>query len=185
MNANIEDVELVHGALSTLYGSQAMGGVVNIITKKPPAEGVETSFLSTFGTFRSYKEKVVHGARIGKFGYILNGGWEQSQGHRHNANYYAKDFNAKFDYKLNDDHEFLIDCGFYRSDKGTPGPIETPGIMQGYSRDYLENTKKAAGFDRFGKPEEIASMVTFLASDEANFISGQNIPVCGIKNLGY
>jgi NAD(P)-dependent dehydrogenase (short-subunit alcohol dehydrogenase family) len=67
----------------------------------------------------------------------------------------------------------------------SPGPIETPGMLEGYSRDYIENTIKTAGFGRFGKPEEIASMVAFLASDEANFISGQNIPVCGIKNLGY
>ena len=67
----------------------------------------------------------------------------------------------------------------------SPGPIETPGMLEGYSHDYIENTIRSAGFGRFGKPEEIASMVAFLASDEANFISGQNIPVCGIKNLGY
>ena len=67
----------------------------------------------------------------------------------------------------------------------SPGPIETPGISERVSRDYNEYIIKTTGFGRAGKPEEIASMVAFLASDESNFISGQNIPVCGIRNLGY
>ena len=32
---------------------------------------------------------------------------------------------------------------------------------------------------RIGEPEEIASMVTFLSSDAANYISGANIPIDG------
>lgn len=43
---------------------------------------------------------------------------------------------------------------------------------------------KATGFGRFGEAEDIASMVAYLASDDAKFITGQNIPVCGVMNLG-
>jgi NAD(P)-dependent dehydrogenase (short-subunit alcohol dehydrogenase family) len=66
----------------------------------------------------------------------------------------------------------------------SPGPIETPGFLKGFPAEALERMKKSSGFDRFGKPEEIADMVAFLASEKASFISGQNFPVCGIRNLG-
>jgi NAD(P)-dependent dehydrogenase (short-subunit alcohol dehydrogenase family) len=65
----------------------------------------------------------------------------------------------------------------------SPGPIETPALLTSHS-DTLAHFKKITGFGRLGKPEDIANMVAFLASDEANFISGQNFPVCGLRNLG-
>lgn len=43
--------------------------------------------------------------------------------------------------------------------------------------------RRRTGLRRLGKPEEMAATVAFLASDGAGFISGQNIPVCGLMNL--
>lgn len=47
--ANIERIEIVRGASSVLYGSNAMGAVINIITKMPD-EKVEVNFSQRFGT---------------------------------------------------------------------------------------------------------------------------------------
>jgi NAD(P)-dependent dehydrogenase (short-subunit alcohol dehydrogenase family) len=66
----------------------------------------------------------------------------------------------------------------------SPGPIETPAVLTTHS-DVLEHFKKITGLGRLGKPEDVANMVAFLVSDEANFISGQNFPVCGLRNLGF
>lgn len=66
----------------------------------------------------------------------------------------------------------------------SPGPIETPGFLKGFPPETLERMKKSTGFNRLGKPEEIANMVAFLVSEKASFITGQNFPVCGIRNLG-
>lgn len=44
----IDHIEVVQGASSALYGSDAMGGVINIITKKAEGEGGETTFHASF-----------------------------------------------------------------------------------------------------------------------------------------
>ena len=64
----------------------------------------------------------------------------------------------------------------------SPGPIETRAVKF-MSPERIESLKKQTGLDRFGKPEEVAYMVGFLASNEADFITGQNFCVCGLGNL--
>ena len=59
-----------------------------------------------------------------------------------------------------------------------PGPIDT---THGTSSDMLRTARRIATVPqgRLGLPEEIAAMCTFLASDAASFITGQNIHVNG------
>jgi NAD(P)-dependent dehydrogenase (short-subunit alcohol dehydrogenase family) len=66
----------------------------------------------------------------------------------------------------------------------SPGPIATPLFMEITSDVKKEQYKQWTGFNRFGIPEDIAYTVTFLASDEANLITGQNHAVCGLRDLG-
>jgi 2-hydroxycyclohexanecarboxyl-CoA dehydrogenase len=59
-----------------------------------------------------------------------------------------------------------------------PGPTETPGM-----KTVLEHASEQAAaitvLKRIGKPEEVASAVLYLASDEAAFITGQALSVDG------
>jgi len=64
----------------------------------------------------------------------------------------------------------------------SPGPIETPLFISN-TEEFKENVLKAIPLKRFGKPEDIANMVLFLASDEADFITGQNFIVDGGRTL--
>jgi len=61
-----------------------------------------------------------------------------------------------------------------------PGPIETPGTMT-LGKEAYENLKKAIPIGRWGKPEDIASLAVFLASDESSNITGQVI----VSDGGY
>ncbi|WP_035657637.1 TonB-dependent receptor plug domain-containing protein [Flavobacterium seoulense] len=50
---NIDRIEIVKGASSALYGSEAMGGVINVITKRPKNDGVDGSLSYRYGTFNT------------------------------------------------------------------------------------------------------------------------------------
>lgn len=45
--------------------------------------------------------------------------------------------------------------------------------------DFAEMIKKSVALGRYGKPEEIASAVAFLASEEASYITGATLTVDG------
>lgn len=64
----------------------------------------------------------------------------------------------------------------------SPGTIETP-MLQGNDpekmKPVLEWLLKMHPIGRFGKPEEVANAILFLASDEASFITGANLAVDG------
>ena len=59
-----------------------------------------------------------------------------------------------------------------------PGFIDTD-MTAGLADELKENAKKQIALGRFGKPEEIAGVVAFLASDDASFITGQTIVADG------
>ena len=64
----------------------------------------------------------------------------------------------------------------------SPGPIATPLFLSN-KKELQEEAIQAVFLKRVGKPEEIANMVAFLASDEASFIVGQNFIVDGGRSL--
>lgn len=59
-----------------------------------------------------------------------------------------------------------------------PGLIETP-MGKSAGQAGIEGYVKRCALKRMGKPEEVAEVIAFLASDAASFITGQTINVCG------
>nr|WP_222845792.1 SDR family oxidoreductase [Flavilitoribacter nigricans] len=65
-----------------------------------------------------------------------------------------------------------------------PGPVTTPifektGLPQEALNDFAANMQNRVPLKRFGKPEEVAKLVSFLASDEASFITGGEYNIDG------
>ena len=59
-----------------------------------------------------------------------------------------------------------------------PGLIETR-MMEGMPDQVKEMVKRLTSLGRFGKPEEVANVVAFLASDESSFVTGAVIEITG------
>lgn len=164
---NIDRIEVVHGPTSSLYGAQGMGGMVNIITKKPPKEKQKTEFTTSFGTFRTFTERLLHGGRLGKFGYLITGQYESSEGFRDNSDFVAKDFNTKFEYALNSENNLSINSGFYVNKLGTPGAISAPDID-----DKQKNLKNFLDLNWTFKPDNATALSTKIYNnyDRLEFI---------------
>ncbi len=61
----------------------------------------------------------------------------------------------------------------------SPGPTDTELFTKGKPQEVIDRLAALSAFDRIGKPADIASVVVFLASDGAKWISAQNIGANG------
>jgi len=75
----IERIEILRGPSSTLYGSEGLGGVINIITKKP-GESRATSLQAWAGNASSFGGNAFYSQKINNFGVLLSGGYEDTDG---------------------------------------------------------------------------------------------------------
>lgn len=65
-----------------------------------------------------------------------------------------------------------------------PGYILTPMQQAEYSPEMLRAFERKVPLRRLGKPEEVAALFAFLASDEARFITGQRFVIDGGEIAG-
>ena len=75
----IERIEILRGPSSTLYGSEGLGGVINIITKKPD-EKRATSIQAKAGNASTFGGNAFYSQKINNFGVLLSGGYEDTDG---------------------------------------------------------------------------------------------------------
>ncbi|WP_247232304.1 SDR family oxidoreductase [Telluribacter sp. SYSU D00476] len=61
----------------------------------------------------------------------------------------------------------------------SPGPTRTELFLEGKSEETVARLASLSAFNRIGEPQDIARVVVFLASDEAKWISAQNIGANG------
>jgi 3-oxoacyl-[acyl-carrier protein] reductase len=61
----------------------------------------------------------------------------------------------------------------------SPGPTETELFLEGKTAEQLQKFAQMSSFGRIGRPPEIADVVAFLASNDAGWVTGQNLRVNG------
>tara|TARA_B100000579_G_scaffold238913_1_gene195917 strand:- start:427 stop:2334 length:1908 start_codon:yes stop_codon:yes gene_type:complete len=77
---NVERIEIVKGASSALYGSDAMGGVINIITRGARSR-YEGNARASYGTMNTIETRGGVGIRNDNWNSRLSGGWQQADSH--------------------------------------------------------------------------------------------------------
>ena len=93
----IDRIEIVRGPQSTLHGADAIGGVVNIITKKgqgPPSGAVRLEG----GSFETYREQATLSGSWKRFSYMVSGSHYDTRGYLKNDDATQSAFAGRFDY---------------------------------------------------------------------------------------
>lgn len=78
--AGIDRVEIVKGAASALYGSDALGGVINLITRKMATPGVQNTMSVTGGSYGDLRVSDTVGLRRGPGGFTASGQYRSYDG---------------------------------------------------------------------------------------------------------
>lgn len=93
---SIKQVEVIKAPASVLYGSDALGGVLNIVTSSPP-HGPTLRISTAYGTHSTWKANLYHGAGQGPVAYLVSYDHRESDGHLPNSSYWGDDLMAKLD----------------------------------------------------------------------------------------
>jgi iron complex outermembrane receptor protein len=118
----VERIEIIRGAGSVLYGDNAAGGVINIITKKPEKPFSATAEISG-GSYNYNKESGSVGGKWGRLSAILNASYGATNGYRENGFLRTKDVGGKVIYDLNENISFNLNGSFHQDDQGLPGAL--------------------------------------------------------------
>ena len=109
----IDRIEVVKGPASVLYGSDAVAGVVNIITKSPPDKAIFDGYAS-YGTGETLRAMVTVGGSLGKFHYIIGGSKDSSNNMGEGYAYDGYNGRGKFQLRFNDENQLTINTGYFR-----------------------------------------------------------------------
>ncbi len=128
----IENIKVVKGASSVLYGPNAMGGIVNVITRRPvpPSFSLKTSYdshnalnLASTGSLRWNKVFL-----SGFFSFDKSDGFKWNQDGSHasmdNSDYERANFTGKVYFYPNEKSEILFEVSYYTSEYGIPSATE-------------------------------------------------------------
>lgn len=118
---DIERIEIIQGSAGTLYGDQAVGGVINIITKSPEKASKEIE-LST-GSYNRHRVTAKIEDKISeKLSYRLTGDYFKSDNYRDNNQLENTDVFGRLNYQLNEGLLFL-EAQKVQEDMELPGPL--------------------------------------------------------------
>ncbi len=144
----VERIEIVRGPGSVLYGDNAVGGVINIITKKPE-KPLSIEAAVTGGSYKYNKEIASIGGKWGSLSSILHAGYNSTEGYRENGFFRAKDIGGRLVYDGNDSIRINFSGNFHHDDTGFPGYL-TKALYKQDRRATLFPDDKGETDDGYG-----------------------------------
>lgn len=123
-----ERVEVLRGPASVLYGSNAMGGVINIVTRQLHEEGVKTNLNLGYGSFNTLQSEVTNRIRKGGFTSLISGSYNRTDGHRRNMGFEQYGGYAKLGYEFSPYWNIRGDVNVTHFNASQPGEVTDPMI---------------------------------------------------------
>ena len=153
---NIQRIEVLPGGGSTLYGSDAIGGVINIITRRP-TEKITTEAKFNIGAYGLNQQSIQNSGKKGDISWVVGYNRTQAEnnypfsipeanfsGTRKNNDTLYNNFNLKLEADLGKRNTLSFSTLYLNKEQGTPGgvPIPSPVNGQGFFNSLTDKNRK-------------------------------------------
>lgn len=119
-------VEVLRGPASMLYGSNAMGGVINIVTRKMDTDGMQTDLTAGYGSFNTVQSELSNSLRKGRFSSVAAISYNRTDGHREDMGFEQYGEFAKLGYDISSEWSVRADVNLTHFNASQPGPVSAP-----------------------------------------------------------
>ncbi len=138
-------VEVLRGPASVLYGSNAMGGVLNIVTRSMHEDGVKTNVNLGTGSYGTVQTEASNQIRSGRFTSTVAAQYGRTDNHRPRMGFEQYGGYLKLGYDINNNWNTYIDANITHFNASYPGTVSSPifeanqWITRGMVSAALEN----------------------------------------------
>jgi vitamin B12 transporter len=136
---NIDKVEIVRGAESAIYGTDAVSGVIQLFTHRGETRIPETSMFAEGGSFSSARGGGDFGGMLGGFDYAGAAAYFQTDGQGPNDRFINRTLSGNFGYRFSDSNQIRLTIRNNTSNAGIPGQtlLEPPSRFQHYDQSVF------------------------------------------------
>jgi len=167
---NVERIEIVRGPFSALYGSDAIGGVIQIFTR-PASTGITGQAAAEAGSAGQRQGSVFFSGGSGVLAAAGSYRYARVGGDRSNSDWKEQNGSARLEGRFSDAARVALEASILDGDAGVPGPVgaETPRARGGFREERLELPmwfQPAAGNETTLVLAHVVSKPTFRNPDD-------------------
>jgi vitamin B12 transporter len=136
---NIDKVEIVRGAESAIYGTDAVSGVIQLFTHRGSTRTPEFSVFGEGGDFSTGRGGAQLSGLLGKFDYSAAASYMETNGQGPNDDFINRTLSGNFGYTFNDNNQLRLTIRNNTSDAGIPGQtvFTPPSLYQRYGQEIF------------------------------------------------
>lgn len=148
----VERVEVLRGPGSVLYGSNAMAGTINVITKNARERGVRTTIQSQYGSYNTWLSSLTNTVRFGKFSSLVSLSYNRTDGNVRNFDFKQADGYAKVAYDFSDKWKTYIDYTLmnFRGNDPIYPKLSNPESTDIYRQNIIRGEAAATVTNNYG-----------------------------------
>ncbi|MBQ9465969.1 MAG: TonB-dependent receptor [Muribaculaceae bacterium] len=121
-----ERVEVLRGPASVLYGSNAMGGVLNIVTRRPQSDGATTTIDLGAGSWGTVQAQASNQLRLGRFSSTVAAEFGRTDNHRPRMGFKQYGGIVRLGYELSSHWRLNFNANITHFDASHPGTVDEP-----------------------------------------------------------
>ena len=157
-----ERVEVLRGPASVLYGSNAMGGVMNIVTRAAQTDGIRTDVNVGAGSYGTVQAEASNQVRSGKFSSTVSAQYSRTDNHRPRMGFEQYGGYVKLGYDITEHWGAYVDADITHFNSSYPGAEQSPmygadqwitrGVVSAALENHYGNTSGALSvYSNFGR----------------------------------